>query len=104
MRCVEHEVFLPEELREFACTDTPLPIESGQTITQPCGVQGRGDGAGNRLLLVKVHSTGTCTASLAAAEAAFLGMVTVSCPSLAAALRAVASAFSGREKLRVKLP
>jgi protein-L-isoaspartate(D-aspartate) O-methyltransferase len=32
---VERERFLPEELREFAYDDTPLPIEEGQTISQP---------------------------------------------------------------------
>ena len=35
MRRVEREAFLPEELHEFAYDDTPLPIEAGQTITQP---------------------------------------------------------------------
>ena len=35
MRRVEREAFLPQELREFAYDDTPLPIEAGQTITQP---------------------------------------------------------------------
>ncbi len=35
MRSVEREAFLPEGLREFAYDDTPLPIEAGQTITQP---------------------------------------------------------------------
>ena len=34
-RCVQREAFLPEELAEFAYQDTPLPIESGQTISQP---------------------------------------------------------------------
>jgi protein-L-isoaspartate(D-aspartate) O-methyltransferase len=32
---VAREAFLPEELREFAYDDTPLPIEAGQTISQP---------------------------------------------------------------------
>jgi len=35
MRRVRREAFLPEELAEFAYEDTPLPIESGQTISQP---------------------------------------------------------------------
>jgi protein-L-isoaspartate(D-aspartate) O-methyltransferase len=35
MRRVQREAFLPEELAEFAYQDTPLPIESGQTISQP---------------------------------------------------------------------
>lgn len=32
---VPRESFLPEALREFAYEDTPLPIEAGQTISQP---------------------------------------------------------------------
>ncbi len=32
---VAREQFLPEDLREFAYEDTPLPIEQGQTISQP---------------------------------------------------------------------
>ena len=32
---VPREFFLPENLREFAYDDTPLPIEEGQTISQP---------------------------------------------------------------------
>jgi protein-L-isoaspartate(D-aspartate) O-methyltransferase len=35
MRCVPRERFLPEELREFAYDDAPLPIAEGQTISQP---------------------------------------------------------------------
>jgi protein-L-isoaspartate(D-aspartate) O-methyltransferase len=35
VRRVRREAFLPEELAEFAYEDTPLPIESGQTISQP---------------------------------------------------------------------
>jgi protein-L-isoaspartate(D-aspartate) O-methyltransferase len=35
MRRVRREAFLPEELAEFAYQDTPLPIESAQTISQP---------------------------------------------------------------------
>ena len=35
MRRVPREAFLPEELGEFAYQDTPLPIEGGQTISQP---------------------------------------------------------------------
>ena len=36
-RCgsVPREAFLPEELREFAYDDSPLPIAEGQTISQP---------------------------------------------------------------------
>lgn len=35
MRAVPREAFLPERLREFAYDDTPLPIDSDQTISQP---------------------------------------------------------------------
>ena len=35
VRNVAREAFLPEDLREFAYDDSPLPIESGQTISQP---------------------------------------------------------------------
>jgi protein-L-isoaspartate(D-aspartate) O-methyltransferase len=35
MRNVPREAFLPENLREFAYDDSPLPIAEGQTISQP---------------------------------------------------------------------
>jgi protein-L-isoaspartate(D-aspartate) O-methyltransferase len=35
MRVVPREAFVPEELAEFAYADSPLPIEAGQTISQP---------------------------------------------------------------------
>ena len=35
MRRVPREAFLPDEFAEFAYQDTPLPIEAGQTISQP---------------------------------------------------------------------
>jgi protein-L-isoaspartate(D-aspartate) O-methyltransferase len=35
MRKVPRERFLPEDLREFAYEDAPLPIAEGQTISQP---------------------------------------------------------------------
>lgn len=35
MRSVARELFLPPKLREFAYEDAPLPIEEGQTISQP---------------------------------------------------------------------
>jgi protein-L-isoaspartate(D-aspartate) O-methyltransferase len=35
MRKVAREAFVPQELREFAYEDTPLPIGSEQTISQP---------------------------------------------------------------------
>lgn len=35
LRKVHREAFLPEELREFAYDDTPLPIAANQTISQP---------------------------------------------------------------------
>jgi protein-L-isoaspartate(D-aspartate) O-methyltransferase len=35
MREVPRETFVPEGMREFAYEDSPLPIEAGQTISQP---------------------------------------------------------------------
>jgi protein-L-isoaspartate(D-aspartate) O-methyltransferase len=35
MREVPREVFVPDGLQEFAYEDSPLPIEAGQTISQP---------------------------------------------------------------------
>jgi len=35
MERVPREAFMPDELGEFAYEDTPLPIEEGQTISQP---------------------------------------------------------------------
>lgn len=35
MRNVPRELFLPEDIREFAYEDAPLPIEANQTISQP---------------------------------------------------------------------
>ena len=35
MRKVDREAFLPEAMREFAYEDSALPIEEGQTISQP---------------------------------------------------------------------
>src|ERR1700730_2930417 len=35
MRAVPREAFLPENLREFAYEDSPLPLEEDQTISQP---------------------------------------------------------------------
>lgn len=35
MRVVPREAFVPDDVREFAYQDSPLPIGSGQTISQP---------------------------------------------------------------------
>lgn len=35
MRIVPREVFVPDEMAEFAYEDSPLPIGQGQTISQP---------------------------------------------------------------------
>ncbi|MBI1727822.1 MAG: protein-L-isoaspartate O-methyltransferase, partial [Candidatus Rokubacteria bacterium] len=35
MRVVPREAFMQEDVAEFAYEDTPLPIEEGQTISQP---------------------------------------------------------------------
>jgi protein-L-isoaspartate(D-aspartate) O-methyltransferase len=34
-RAVPRELFVPEDVREFAYEDGPLPIEAGQTVSQP---------------------------------------------------------------------
>jgi len=36
-RKVPREAFVPDELAELAYRDCPLPIEEGQTISQPYG-------------------------------------------------------------------
>ena len=35
LRAVPREAFVPDHLKEFAYEDAPLPIEEGQTISQP---------------------------------------------------------------------
>jgi protein-L-isoaspartate(D-aspartate) O-methyltransferase len=35
MRTVPRELFVPEAMQKFAYEDSPLPIEAGQTISQP---------------------------------------------------------------------
>src|SRR5690242_6864279 len=46
MRDVPREAFVPENLREFAYDDTPLPIDRGHTISQPYIVALMADAAG----------------------------------------------------------
>jgi protein-L-isoaspartate(D-aspartate) O-methyltransferase len=46
MRKVPRAAFLPDALREFAYEDTPLPIEEGQTISQPYIVARMAEAAG----------------------------------------------------------
>jgi len=41
MRRVPREMFVPEHLRPYAYSDTPLPTGHGQTISAPHGVQRR---------------------------------------------------------------
>ena len=57
---VPREAFLPPELAEFAYEDTPLPIEEGQTISQPFIValmaQAAGIEPGDRVLEVGTGS------------------------------------------------
>ncbi len=74
MRSVRRESFLPERLREFDYEDTALPIEEGQTISQPyivalmtealvlCGgetvleaIEAIGAGEGNRTLVISLE-------------------------------------------------
>ncbi|MBV8185901.1 MAG: protein-L-isoaspartate(D-aspartate) O-methyltransferase [Alphaproteobacteria bacterium] len=45
MEKVPREAFLPDALREFAYEDTPLPIEEGQTMSQPYIVARMADAA-----------------------------------------------------------
>jgi protein-L-isoaspartate(D-aspartate) O-methyltransferase len=57
---VPREAFLPDAMREFAYEDTPLPIEEGQTISQPYIVARMADAAhiapGDRVLEVGAGS------------------------------------------------
>ncbi len=46
MEKVPREAFLPEAMQEFAYEDTPLPIEEGQTISQPYIVARMAEAAG----------------------------------------------------------
>jgi protein-L-isoaspartate(D-aspartate) O-methyltransferase len=59
-RDVPREAFLPENLREFAYEDSPLPIAQGQTISQPyivaLTVQALGLRGGERVLEVGTGS------------------------------------------------
>jgi protein-L-isoaspartate(D-aspartate) O-methyltransferase len=41
MRKVPRELFVPEYLRPYAYSDTPLPTEHGQTISAPHGIDCR---------------------------------------------------------------
>ena len=60
MRQVPREAFVPEGLREFAYDDAPLPIEAGQTISQPyivgLMIQAAGIRPGDRVLEVGAGS------------------------------------------------
>lgn len=71
MRRVPRELFLAESLEEFAYQDTPLPIESDQTISQPFivayMVECLGLGGGERVLEI---GTGSGYAAAVLAEVA----------------------------------
>ena len=60
MRQVPRENFVPEELRDFAYEDRPLPVEGGQTISQPYIVarmiEAAAIGASDRVLEIGVGS------------------------------------------------
>jgi protein-L-isoaspartate(D-aspartate) O-methyltransferase len=60
METVPREAFLPEAMQEFAYEDTPLPIEEGQTISQPYIVARMAEaadvGPGDRVLEVGAGS------------------------------------------------
>jgi protein-L-isoaspartate(D-aspartate) O-methyltransferase len=59
-RAVPREEFVPEAMRAFAYEDGPLPIESGQTISQPyivaLMISSAGVGPGQRMLEVGAGS------------------------------------------------
>ena len=60
MRAVPREAFVPEGLQEFAYDDAPLPIEAGQTISQPyivgLMIQAAGIRPGDRVLEIGAGS------------------------------------------------
>jgi hypothetical protein len=60
MGSVPREAFIPENLAEFAYEDTPLPIEEGQTISQPYIVAAMAEalelGPGDRVLEIGAGS------------------------------------------------
>jgi protein-L-isoaspartate(D-aspartate) O-methyltransferase len=60
MREVPRERFVPEELRDHAYDDMPLPVEAGQTISQPyivaAMIEAAAIGPGDRVLEVGVGS------------------------------------------------
>lgn len=60
MRIVPREVFVPEGMEEFAYDDAPLPITSGQTISQPyivgLMIQAAGIRPGDRVLEIGAGS------------------------------------------------
>lgn len=60
LRTVPREAFLPDDLVEFAYEDTPLPIEKGQTISQPFIVAAMAEAlqlnAGDRVLEIGTGS------------------------------------------------
>ncbi|MGZ8285743.1 MAG: protein-L-isoaspartate(D-aspartate) O-methyltransferase [Allosphingosinicella sp.] len=59
-RAVPRELFVPEGMREFAYEDGPLPIEAGQTISQPyivaLMIEAAGVGPGDRVLEIGAGS------------------------------------------------
>jgi protein-L-isoaspartate(D-aspartate) O-methyltransferase len=60
MGSIPREAFVPEKLAEFAYEDTPLPIEEGQTISQPYIVAAMAEalelGPGDRVLEIGAGS------------------------------------------------
>jgi protein-L-isoaspartate(D-aspartate) O-methyltransferase len=60
MRAVPREAFVPDHLAEFAYEDSPLPIESDQTISQPyivaLMIEAAGIAAGDRVLEIGAGS------------------------------------------------
>src|SRR5436305_2311924 len=75
MREVPREAFVAEPLGEFAYEDTPLPIEAGQTISQPYIVahmiEAAAIGPGDRVLEIGAGSGYAAAAMSRIADAVF---------------------------------
>jgi protein-L-isoaspartate(D-aspartate) O-methyltransferase len=102
MRAVPRHLFVPEELREHAYDDAPLPIGEGQTISQPYIVAFMTEaarlGPGERVLEVGTGS-GYQAAVLAAVGAEVMSIEIL--PGLAARAR-TALAAAGFDKVAVR--
>ena len=77
MREVPREAFVPEAMRDFAYEDRPLPIEAGQTISQPyivaLMIEAAGVAPGSRVLEIGAGS-GYATALLSRLAGEVIGI------------------------------